>query len=70
MFDMVCCTLEELVRHILEFYSVVTMTCQGKFSVKGWILFLGKSKLTLVPFKIEEVRKLWYFGHSVKNIIP
>lgn len=46
------------------------MTCQGIFSVKGQILLLGKSKLTLVPSETEEVRRLWYFGDSVKNVIP
>lgn len=70
MFNVVCCALEELARHILEFCFTVTMTSQGIFSVKGWILFLGQSKLTLVPFEIEEVVRLWYFGDSVKNIIP
>lgn len=70
IFGVVCCTLEEFARHILEFCSLVTTICQGIFSVKGQILFVGKSKLTLVPFEIEEVRRLWYFGDSVKNTIP
>lgn len=65
MFDVVCCTLEELASHILKFCSVTTAICQGIFSVKGWILFIGKSKLILFSFGIDEVRRLLCFGDSL-----
>lgn len=65
MFDVVCCTLEELASHILKFCSVTTAICQGIFSVKGWILFLVKSKLILFSFGTDEVRRLLSLGDSL-----
>jgi len=65
MFGAVWCPLEELASHIVKLCSVVTAVCQGIFNAKGWILFLGKSKLILVFFEIDEVRRLLYFGDSL-----
>lgn len=41
------------------------LLCQGRFGVKGQILFLEKSKLILDSFGIDEVRRVLYFGDSL-----